>query len=154
MKLISMSLVLALSFSTAFAEKKSAEEYWNETGISSSFLLKLGLLSKKNCTFNLSNLQGCIAGINSIGARANPPLELVPSSLSKDPTFVGGMPFRIYPDFILVARAKPATESSAMAAWKKENTRREKLKAALTTLLAFKTDADFEKIFMNLLEIA
>jgi carboxyl-terminal processing protease len=155
MKLFPLLLISALSLPSAFAEKKTAEEYWNETGISSEYLLGIHILSQKVCASSLSNLQGCVAGINSVGARATPPLELVPASLSKDPAFVGGMPFRSFPDFVLVARPKLAPESSAMAAWKRENARREKLTAALGSLLsAGKVTSDFEKIYANLLEFA
>ncbi|MGZ3711382.1 MAG: S41 family peptidase [Bdellovibrionota bacterium] len=154
MKLPSLLLIASLAIPAAFAAKKTPQEYWNETGISTDIIIRLNVLTHQLCTHDLISLQGCVAAINSIGSHATPPLELVPSSLSKDPTFVGGMPFRIFPDFVLVARPKAEQEASALAAWKKVNIRREKLSNALKGVLAKDTSADFEAIFTNLTEFA
>lgn len=152
MKLLPLSLALALSLPTAFAAKKTSQEYWQETGLTTEIMLKLKFLAHDNCVSTINQLQGCVAAINSVGARANPPIELVPQSLSGDPTFVGGMPFRIFPNFVLASRAKADNEPSAMAAWKKESTRREKLKNALQAIVESGTNADFELMFSHVLE--
>lgn len=154
MKLLSLSLLLSLSTSLAFAEKKTPEQYWTETGLTTEFLFSNRILTGPVCGRSLEMLQGCIAAINSVGGRANRPIELIPSSLARDPEFSGGMPFRVFNDFQLVSRAKPAAEASPMAEQKRENSRRAKMKAALQAALPSSSGTDFETIFKTVLDFA
>lgn len=145
------SLSLLLS-NLAFAEKKTPEKYWSETGLSTNALLNdLKILSSASCHSEIKAYLGCVAAINAMAALADPPLQLVPSSLARDSSMAFGAAIKSYPGLSLVqVKVEKSTDESLRLVWEKSEVRRKKTREALAKLFeSRKAHSNFELIFKD-----
>jgi C-terminal peptidase prc len=137
---------LALSFPfLAFAEKKTPEQYWMETGLTTEVVEKqLDLFAPENCTRNLESFRGCVAGVNAVGGLAEPPLRLVPTSVAAE---VGATVEDIGYFRLVNVREEASTDESFRATWEKQEARRKKFNAEVEKIFATRKVGNFSAVF-------
>jgi carboxyl-terminal processing protease len=89
-----LGIVTASPFAFS-AEKKTPEEYWAGTGLSTSLTLReMKLLEPATCYKSLAGFRGCLAGVNALAARLEPRARYVPNVIAEDASFNFGAPLK------------------------------------------------------------
>jgi carboxyl-terminal processing protease len=125
------------------AEKKTSEEYWAGTGLSTALTLRdMKLLEPANCYKSLAGFRGCLAAVNALAARLEPKARLVPNVIAEEPSFKFGAPLKRYVGLSLVKVPEEKIEKGNFrAAWAKEEDKRRKEEAAVKSLFDFRQNA-------------
>lgn len=140
----------------AFAEKKTDEEYWTGTGLTTEKMVKdLGLFTPQACYGSLEGFKGCVAALNSLASGMEPAARFVPGLLSGDSTLGFGPKVKSFTGLTLVSvpEAKKDKGVSLRTLWAKEQEKRKKTEAALATLFRSRSfsPVDFEGILKEIL---
>lgn len=78
-------LPLLLSSLAFAAEKKTSEQYWDETGLSTEVLVKeIKLFEDFNCYPKLEGFRGCVAALNALGSFGEPAIRVVPTGIAPE----------------------------------------------------------------------
>ncbi|MBX3018273.1 MAG: PDZ domain-containing protein [Bdellovibrionaceae bacterium] len=89
--ILGLTTVATLTASpTAFAQKKTMDQYWAETSISRQMLEAEWLVNNRNCAMSEARFRGCFQALNGIASRATPTLEVVPAALASAEGFDTG----------------------------------------------------------------
>ena len=135
------------------AEKKTPEQYWNETGLSTEVMVKsLGFLTIGKCYENIREFRGCIAALNSIAARTQPATRFVPFALADDASMEFGPRVNAFAGLTQVQIKEAADLGSLRLNTEKDHAKRAKIDAAEEQLFQFARNAkvDFENIFTTI----
>lgn len=140
----------------AHAEKKTPEEYWTGTGLTTEKMVKdLGLFTAQACYNSLNGFKGCVAALNSLASRMEPAGRLVPNALSGDASLGFGPKVKGFTGLTLVTVPETKRDKSVTlrALWAKEQDKRKKTEAALENLFRARTSSpvDFEAILKDIL---
>lgn len=153
LSILFLSLITFSSY--AYAEKKTPEQYWTETGISTELLPEF-FLKNSICNSDATKLRGCVKAIEAIANTAEPMLSVIPSSLLKDPEVnVKRVILEKISDadglaLVELNRDDSLTTTSVRAGWKKTLNLRNKIKSANEALLS--KQLDYEKILQEVVK--
>jgi carboxyl-terminal processing protease len=142
-----LGIVTASPFAFS-AEKKTPEEYWAGTGLSTSLTLReMKLLEPATCYKSLAGFRGCLAGVNALAARLEPRARYVPNVIAEDASFNFGAPLKRAVGLSLVKVPEAKTEDGNFrAVWAKEEEKRQKEDAAIKGLFEFRQNASIDFI--------
>lgn len=147
--------VVMASFSAHAAEKKTPEQYWAGTGLSTDLTLRdMKLLSPATCYKTIGSFRGCLGAVNSLASRLEPVGRVVPNPIAAEPSFEFGAPVKRYIGVSLVNVPKSKDDSVKLREfWGKEEEKRKKVDAAVESLYQFRQLGliDFEGIAQELL---
>jgi carboxyl-terminal processing protease len=153
-----LALPLLLS-SQAFAEKKTPEEYWAETRLTTESVLRSHrILKRVSCYKEAKAYQGCVAAVNAVAAMATPALQLVPAMLLEDASMNYGPVVKEFRGFSLVEVKEETSEDSLRVIWERTEARRKKTSEAISELFlstkSSRQPTNFETIFREVRELA
>jgi carboxyl-terminal processing protease len=149
-KLVLLALFLSLS---AHAEKKTPEQYWTETGLTTDVVLnELHLLNASSCGKDFNSYRGCIAAVNAVAAMSDPALRLVPSQALGMGGF--GKVVKTFGSFSLAQVAEEKNEDSFRAIWERQEARRHAAEDSAEKLFKAGREMDFEPIFREVKELS
>lgn len=143
--ILGLTTVATLTAShTAFAQKKTMDQYWAETSISRQMLEAEWLVSNKNCAASEARFRGCFQALNGIASRATPTLEVVPASLAGTEGFDTGRTVLQLPGGLVLNEtvARAATGESLRMSQMRAVERMNKIRSALADLYNTRAPGD------------
>jgi carboxyl-terminal processing protease len=148
-------LALALFPALTFAEKRTPEEYWSRTDLTTEAVYRsLGILDTKSCGSNEKTYLGCVAAINAVAAMAEPPMQLVSKKMLGNAKAGIGEEVENFDSVSLVKILPDAAndQESLRNVFLRQDTKRKLLRAEILALR--KMQIDFPKIFSRAVSLS
>lgn len=130
-----LTALLAFSSPTHATEKKTDQQYWEETGLSREQLHEF--IDDQYCHADSDNFRACVAALTSLGSQSEPALSLVPSALAGDADIGFGPAVKSFGALSFVTvKSKEKSDESLRVVMTRNKANRQRLTAALNELFA------------------